>query len=128
MDYSGLHYVADRIGWRRRGLRSAAALAVMLVAMAAAASVSAVPPGKVLHYEGGEMGEVVFSGTSHADANLVCIDCHLEIFGISGEPYGVRIEENDHLPGRFCGVCHDGEKVFGFGDPEGCGQCHLEGK
>jgi c(7)-type cytochrome triheme protein len=86
--------------------------------------VSAVPPGSAVRYEGGDPGRVEFSGSLHYEGGLICIDCHLKIFSIRGHSPEDKINEEDHRPGRLCGVCHDGEKAVGFDDPESCGKCH----
>jgi len=93
----------------------------------------AVPPGKTLTYPDGDSGKVLFSGTIHAEAGNTCIDCHISIFSIKrGREDGnsnipkERIRFEEHVSGELCGVCHNGDKVFGFGDENSCGRCHKK--
>lgn len=97
----------------------------MLTAMLLSAAISgAVPPGKVLVFSGGAQGKVVFNGTSHSEAGYWCSNCHTEIFSIN-PPERIKISLGDHVPGRLCGVCHNGAKTFSVDDKKTCGRCHA---
>ena len=36
-----------------------------------------------------------------------------------------KITKADHVPGKFCGKCHDGKKAFAQ-DEANCGKCHKK--
>jgi c(7)-type cytochrome triheme protein len=104
-------------------------LGAVLFAMLAGAAIicdtaTAVPPGRTFRYPGGDMGVVVFSGSLHYEEGFACMDCHIKVFGIRRRSPDEMIKWEDHLPGRLCGVCHDGDRAFGFDDLASCRKCH----
>jgi c(7)-type cytochrome triheme protein len=103
-------------------MRKTAILVTILVAVAFVGSAMAVGPGKTIEYAGGPMGKVVFDGKTHADAGNKCTDCHTAVFQMKK---GVaKITSADHVPGKFCGACHDGTK--GFDQKGSCQKCHVK--
>jgi c(7)-type cytochrome triheme protein len=83
----------------------------------------AVSPGKRVEYEGGPLGKVIFSGAVHDEAGYRCMDCHNKVFSIRSSEKA-SITESSHVPGKLCGVCHDGNKAFGIQDKSNCSKCH----
>lgn len=57
-----------------------------------------------------------------------CIECHpkifkmkiLENFGEKNMPAQAKMEK-----GKYCGVCHNGEKAFSVSDSTNCNKCHY---
>lgn len=80
----------------------------------------AVGPGKTVEFPGGKEGKVIFDGTQHANAKLACKDCHPAVFPMKK---AVKITKADHVPGKYCGACHNGTKAF---DQKECGKCHKK--
>lgn len=106
-----------------RILMTALLIAVVFAFMGTA---MATAPGKTLDYPGGAMGKVTFDGKTHADAGGKCMDCHPALFG-EMKPDGVtniKITMDDHVPGKYCGVCHDGTKAFD--QKPDCAKCHKK--
>jgi c(7)-type cytochrome triheme protein len=95
----------------------------LLVAVAFAGTVFAVPPGKTVEYAGGPMGKVVFDGKIHAEKGLKCTDCHTKIYQMKKGPAVKMAEINT---GKSCGACHNGEKAFKTSDPANCSKCHKK--
>lgn len=100
-------------------------LAVLAVVTFAAFSLSAtaVPPGKTLEFKT-PMGTVHFDGKVHADKGLKCNACHTKIFKM--KKGADKIKMADINKGKFCGVCHNGEKAFKANDPKNCKKCHKK--
>lgn len=84
----------------------------------------AVPPGKTIEFEGGSLGKVVFDGKIHMDKGLKCNDCHTKIFQM--KKGSVEIKMADINAGKYCGVCHNGEKAFKSSEPASCAKCHKK--
>lgn len=97
---------------------------VSVVAGLSAGSAGAVGTGKKLEYSGSPQGEVVFDGTAHKDAGLVCSDCHNPGMFPAMKQGTVKITMNDLYAGKLCGRCHDGKKAFMIKD--NCTRCHRE--
>jgi c(7)-type cytochrome triheme protein len=98
-------------------------LIVMAVCIAlAVGSALAVPPGKTLDYAGGAMGKVTFDGKTHGDAGNKCNDCHTKVLQM--KMGAAKITAADHVPGKFCGSCHDGTKAFA--QKGNCTKCHVK--
>lgn len=93
----------------------------VIVTLALTASAFAVGPGKKLEFEDGAQGKVTFSGDVHK-VNT-CKDCHPDPFKMKKGT--AKITKADHVPGKFCGKCHDGKKAFGQ-DEANCGKCHKK--
>lgn len=98
-----------------------AILLVVMVTFVLSASAFAVGPGKKLEFTDGAQGKVVFSGDTHK-ANK-CNECHPDPFKMKKGT--AKITKADHVPGKFCGKCHDGTKAFGQ-DEANCGKCHKK--
>lgn len=94
---------------------------VVLVTLALSVPALAVGPGKKLEFAGGANGKVEFSGDVHKVNK--CNDCHSAIFKMKKGT--VKITKADHVPGKFCGNCHDGKKAFAQ-DSANCGKCHKK--
>lgn len=80
----------------------------------------AVAPGKTVQFPDGKQGKVVFDGKSHADAKLVCKDCHPDPFAMKKT---AKITKADHDSGKYCFKCHDGKKAFASKE---CAKCHKK--
>lgn len=103
-------------------MKKAALLVTILAVLAFVGSAMAVAPGKTIEYAGGAMGKVVFDGKTHADAGNKCADCHPNVFQM--KQGSAKITAAEHVPGKFCGACHDGTKAF---DQKGnCAKCHVK--
>ena len=96
---------------------------ILLVVVAFVGSAYAVAPGKTIEYAGGPNGKVVFDGKAHADKGLKCSGCHPKIFPMKK---GATIKMADMNAGKYCGVCHNGEKAYKSSDPANCGKCHKK--
>lgn len=101
-------------------------LFIIFTAIVLTGTALAVSPGKKVEYEGGPLGKVVFYGAAHDEAGYRCMDCHNKVFSIRPSEKAA-ITESGHVPGKFCGVCHNGEKSFSAQDKNDCDKCH-EGK
>ena len=86
----------------------------------------AVPSGKIIAWEGGGQGRVIFEGEEHAEHGYRCDVCHPSLFPMKKGPERMTMEEMNK--GRFCGACHDGKTAFGTKDPKKCHECHKAGK
>jgi len=83
----------------------------------------AVPEGVNLTWPGGGAGKVTFDGTKHAKKGYKCETCH--IAGLFQTKKNADIMTMDAMKkGKFCGVCHDGNKAFSISDPKKCHECH----
>jgi c(7)-type cytochrome triheme protein len=104
-------------------MRKALVVALLVLIVAAFIGTAlAVPPGKDLVFKDGAMGQVTFSGKTHADAGAKCMDCHPKVFAMK---FGtMKLTLADHKPGKFCGVCHDGNKAFA--QKGNCTKCHKK--
>lgn len=103
-------------------MKKAALLVTILAVLVFVGSAMAVAPGKTLEFAGGAMGKVTFDGKVHADAGNKCADCHPNTFAM--KQGSAKITAADHVPGKFCGTCHDGTKAF---DQKGnCAKCHKK--
>jgi c(7)-type cytochrome triheme protein len=100
-------------------------LFIVFMAIVLAGTAIAVSPGKKVEYEGGPLGKVVFYGAAHDEAGYRCMDCHNKVFSIRPSEKS-RITVSDHVHGKLCGVCHNGEKSFSVEDKEDCSKCHKE--
>jgi len=94
---------------------------VLVLSLGYVSAVTAVPPGMMLNFSKSPMGNVVFSGTLHAEKGLVCNNCHTEIF--QQKKGTAQIKMTDHGEGtRYCFTCHNGTKAF---ETKGnCRKCH----
>lgn len=84
----------------------------------------AVPSGKTVEFPDGSMGKVVFSGAIHAEKGLKCTDCHTKIFPMKKTTEELKM--SDLNAGKYCGVCHNGEKAFATNKPANCSKCHKK--
>jgi c(7)-type cytochrome triheme protein len=98
-------------------------LLVVLLSGLLAANVFAVPSTKTVEFPDGAQGKVVFSGKVHADKGLKCTDCHTKIWPMKK---GQAMKMADINAGKFCGVCHNGQKAFSTSKPEDCAKCHKK--
>ncbi len=83
----------------------------------------AVAPGKKVEYADGSEGKVTFDGKVHADKGLKCSDCHPKIWPMKKGP---EMKMADINAGKYCGVCHNGEKAFKSNDQANCKKCHKK--
>ncbi|RJQ18074.1 MAG: cytochrome C [Nitrospiraceae bacterium] len=100
-----------------------AILAVLIAVVFVVGAAMAVPGGKTVEFAGGDQGKVTFDGKTHADKGNKCNDCHPKIFQM--KKGSVKITKADHVPGKFCGTCHDGTKAFAQ-DEANCTKCHKK--
>lgn len=76
---------------------------------------------KALKFEGGGMGEVVFSHDFHSKT-FPCSDCHTKLFPMKR---GIKkLLMDDMYAGKSCGACHNGKRAFPSMD---CANCHKQG-
>ena len=78
----------------------------------------------------GDAPPATFSHQQHIEMhNLKCKDCHTKIFqmkiGKTAEKQG-PITMAAMQEGKFCGACHNGEKVFAVKDEDSCAKCHVK--
>ena len=98
---------------------------VLAVTLAMAISVSAVPAGKTVEFDGKGAGKVVFDGKKHADKGLKCADCHASgLFKM--KKGGDVLTMKDMEAGKNCGACHNGTKAFGVKEKDTCAKCHKK--
>ncbi len=110
---------------RRRGLWSAAMLAVLVLAAIAAI---AAPPrlamlGDVVfprHTGPGELPPAVFPHWVHR-MQFKCYACHDALFQMKAGANPVTMDAIQ--AGKFCGVCHNGKTAFAVGFTT-CNRCH----
>jgi c(7)-type cytochrome triheme protein len=107
---------------------------LLAVTIIAAASSLATPvsaeegvtyPKEIVYTSTGEA--VVFSHKKHVDDfGLACDECHGAIFEVKA---GAAKAKGDFTMqslygGKYCGVCHNGQKAFASDDYEQCARCH----
>jgi len=102
--------------------RSALAVAVLL-GLALAADVVAVPAGKSVEWDTPN-GKVTLDGKVHADKGLKCPECHTKIFKMKKGTAAMKMD--DINAGKFCGECHNGTKAFKTNDQGNCVRCHTK--
>ena len=107
--------------------------AVVLGLIAALALVTSAFAGMTdIEYPGGDAGKVLFQGKFHNDKLGAgkCMDCHKANvpFGMKkpGMEGAAKMTKADHVEGKFCGVCHDGKKAFGWQEGQDCTKCHKK--
>lgn len=101
-------------------------LAVLACSLVFVAPVSAVGPGKVMEWNpAGSPGKVSIDGKVHADKGIKCMDCHTKIWPMKK---GTAMKMADMDSGKYCGVCHTGEKAFSTKDSAQCIKCHQPQK
>ncbi len=84
----------------------------------------AVPAGRTVEFPDGAEGKVIFSGTTHADKGLKCMDCHPKIFPMKKTTEELKMSEMN--AGKYCGACHNGKKAFATNNPADCSKCHKK--
>lgn len=92
----------------------------------------------VLEYKDGDMGKVIFDGKLHNQklGPGKCMECHKGNVPFAmkkpGTEGSVKITKEDHVAGKYCGMCHDGSKevggvkVFGWQEESNCTKCHMK--
>ena len=106
------------------------ALTVVMIIAALCMVTSAFASMKTLEFTGSSEGKVTFDGKMH-NTKLgagKCMECHKgnEPFPMKapGAEGAAKITKADHVPGKFCGKCHDGKTAFA---QEGnCAKCHKK--
>jgi c(7)-type cytochrome triheme protein len=82
-------------------------------------------PKDIVYSSTGEA--VVFSHRKHVeDFGTACDECHGAIFAVK---VGAARAKGDFTmqslySGKYCGVCHNGQKAFASDDIEQCARCH----
>jgi c(7)-type cytochrome triheme protein len=69
----------------------------------------------------------LFSHKAHVTgAELLCTDCHTEIFQMSASTAKANDDFNkiSFQEGKYCGACHNGSVAFAIQDEANCGRCH----
>ncbi|MCK4536651.1 MAG: cytochrome C [Desulfuromonadales bacterium] len=84
----------------------------------------AVPPGKSLKFSNSPMGTVTFDGKLHKDAGNSCKDCHNKDMFPKMKQGTVKITMNEIYAGKYCGVCHNGQRAFEA--KTSCNRCHVK--
>ncbi|MDP2753366.1 MAG: cytochrome c3 family protein [Nitrospirota bacterium] len=103
-------------------------LLILVVAVAFVGNAMAVLPGKTVEYPDGDQGKVVFNGDTHGPKQgMSCPKCHPNPFGPPApHKEKMKITIADHVPGKLCGVCHDGTKSFSQSTEADCVKCHKK--
>jgi c(7)-type cytochrome triheme protein len=104
-------------------MRSLQFFLTLIITVAFAGSGFAVSPGKTVDYAGGSSGKVIFDGKTHADKGLKCTDCHTKVFPMKKDTKITMAEMNE---GKYCGVCHNGQKAFKSSEQANCQKCHKK--
>ncbi len=91
-----------------------------------ASNVLAVPPGKIVIWEGGGQGAVKFEGTEHAEKGYKCESCHPSLFEMKKGSAKMTMDLLNK--GQFCGACHNGKVAFSTSDTGKCHECHKNKK
>ncbi len=66
---------------------------------------------------------VFFSHEQHVSVRgAKCSACHYHAFQMSQESY--EIDMDKLTKGKFCGICHNGERSFDVKDKANCERCH----
>ncbi len=66
---------------------------------------------------------VFFSHEQHVNVRgTKCSACHYHAFQMSQESYEINMEKL--TKGKFCGICHNGERSFDVKDKANCERCH----
>jgi len=104
-------------------MRSLQFFLTLVIVVVFAGSGFAVSPGKTVEYAGGSAGKVIFDGKVHADKGLKCADCHPKIYPMKKDTKMTMAEINE---GKYCGVCHNGEKAFKSSEKANCEKCHKK--
>ncbi|MDY0190225.1 MAG: cytochrome c3 family protein [Desulfuromonas sp.] len=95
----------------------------LVVIMALASTVYAVPKGRTLDFSGAAMGNVVFDGTVHNNAATKgCRECHNPQLFPKQKQGTVKITMKNIYAGEQCGFCHNGERAFRA--QGNCTRCH----
>ena len=98
---------------------------ITAISLALVASTTfAVPAGKTLEFKGSKTGVVKFDGAMHQKAVSSCKDCHKEGLFPKMKQGAVKITMKDIYAGKFCGVCHNGQKAFEA--KANCERCHIK--
>lgn len=84
----------------------------------------AVPSGKTLEFDESSMGTVVFDGKIHKEAGNSCKDCHNKDVFPKMKQGSVQISMDEIYAGKYCGVCHNGERAFDA--KANCTRCHVK--
>ncbi len=96
----------------------------LLVSLVVAVSAYAVPGGKIIEFNSGPAGKVLFDGEKHKTAGATCKECHTDGMFPKMKQGTVKITMEEINAGRLCGVCHNGKRAFG---PSGnCARCHVK--
>jgi c(7)-type cytochrome triheme protein len=104
-------------------MRSLQFFLTLIITVAFAGSSFAVSPEKTVEYAGGSAGKVIFDGKIHAGKGLKCMDCHPKVFPMKK---GTKITMAEMNEGKYCGVCHNGQKAFKSSEQANCEKCHKK--
>jgi c(7)-type cytochrome triheme protein len=99
-------------------------LLLIICTLLTAGPALAVPTGKTLEFSENPMGTVVFDGKIHKEAGNSCKDCHQEGVFPKMKQGTVKITMDEIYAGKFCGVCHNGERAFDA--KANCNRCHVK--
>ena len=104
-------------------MRSLQFFLILFIMLAFAGSGFAVPSGKTVEFAGGSAGKVIFDGKIHGDKGLKCTDCHPKIFPMKK---GTKLTLAEINEGKYCGVCHNGQRAFKSSEQANCEKCHKK--
>jgi c(7)-type cytochrome triheme protein len=97
----------------------------LIVSVAFIGIALASPPGKTVEYAGGDVGKVIFDGSTHSVAQgMKCPDCHPKLFPMKRGVY--KMTKEDHASENGCGACHNGTAAFSQTDEADCMKCHKK--
>jgi len=89
-------------------------------------TLSAIPSGRVITWEGGGQGTVKFEGDEHAEKGYKCESCHPSLF--QKKKGSAKMTMDSLNKGQFCGACHNGKGAFSTSNPKKCHECHKTKK
>ena len=69
---------------------------------------------------GESAGKVILDGKIHEDKGLKCTDCYTKVFPMKK---GTKITMAEINEGKYCGVCHNGQRAFKSSEQANCEKC-----
>jgi c(7)-type cytochrome triheme protein len=72
-------------------------------------------------------GTVVFEHEYHVNLKgRKCSACHDKPFQMRDGASAYAMDMATLTKGKFCGICHDGQKAFDIKDAKSCARCHKD--
>lgn len=103
---------------KKRAVLFALLLVIVLIAVAAAST-----GGGDRWFKPEGVKPVFFSHERHVNVRgAKCSACHYHAFQMAQETYEMDMDKLNK--GKFCGICHNGERSFDVKDKANCDKCH----